>query len=155
MNIDNDLIADYNPPKVIDRLVKDVDLSPYDEFVKTAAEENNLDPEIIKAVILKESAGKPKAGSSKGAKGLMQLTSIAVRDLGLDDKSFDYYDPETNIKAGSKFLAKMIDTFDGNLTLGLAAYNAGIWNVRKHNGVPPFKETEDYVRAIQYMYTQM
>lgn len=152
--VDTATLVDYKPSRAIESL-KSVDLSQFDDIIADASDAYGVDENLIRAVILKESAGNPRAGSGAGAKGLMQLTKIAVEDLGLDPDNFDFYDPQANIQAGTKFLAKMIEANDGNLTLALAAFNAGIGNVKKYGGVPPFKETQDYVKAVPYLYTQI
>ncbi|HEY0171995.1 MAG TPA: lytic transglycosylase domain-containing protein [Pyrinomonadaceae bacterium] len=107
-----------------------------------------VDPRLIHAVIWQESKYKPTAVSHAGAQGLMQLMPAAAARFGCDDRN----DAEQNVKAGTKYLRWLIKRFDGNVTLALAAYNAGEGNVDKHDGVPPFAETQAYVRIITGRY---
>lgn len=120
-------------------------LSEYEPIIAQASKQFNVPPHIIKAVITAESAGKSSAVSKVGAKGLMQLMDGTAGDLGVKNS----FDPEDNIRGGTKYLRKMLDEFDGNVDLALAAYNAGPGNVRKHGGIPPFQETQAYVRKVK------
>lgn len=117
----------------------------YDEVVRYYAERNNLDPDLIYAIIKTESNGDPYAVSRAGARGLMQLMPGTAVEMGVQD----IFDPAQNIAGGTQYLAKMISYFDGNLTFALAGYNAGPGAVKKYNGIPPFQETRDYVRKVQ------
>ena len=117
--------------------------------IEDAARENDLPPELLVAVIVQESSGRPEAVSSRGATGLMQLMPETAREVGVDDPT----DPAQNIAGGARYLAHLKDRFDGDLDLVLAAYNAGPGNVRRHgNTVPPFPETRDYVTKVRAMY---
>lgn len=107
-----------------------------------------VDPRLIHAVIWQESKYKPAAVSHAGAQGLMQLMPAAAQRFGCDDRN----DAEQNVKAGTKYLRWLLKRFDGNVTLALAAYNAGEGNVDKYEGVPPFGETQAYVRIITGRY---
>lgn len=120
-------------------------LSEYEPIIAQASKQFNVPPHIIKAVITAESAGKSSAVSKVGAKGLMQLMDGTAGDLGVKNS----FDPEDNIRGGTKYLRKMLDEFDGNVDLALAAYNAGPGNVRKHGGIPPFQETQAYIRKVK------
>lgn len=122
---------------------QDTILSKFGAYINSAAKATSLDPALIYSVIKVESQGDPKAVSPAGAKGLMQLTDSTASDLGVDQ----VFDPEENITAGSTYLGRMIKKF-GSLELGLAAYNAGPGNVAKYGGVPPFKETQQYIRKV-------
>jgi len=116
----------------------------YDPYIEIVAAENGLSPELIKAVALVESGFDAKAVSHKGAQGLMQLMPETARDYGVTDA----FDPLSNLRAGAKHLSGLLDQFDGDLTLALAAYNAGAGTVRRHNGVPDYAETVNYVRKV-------
>jgi soluble lytic murein transglycosylase-like protein len=107
-----------------------------------------VDPRLIHAVIWQESKYKPTAASHAGAQGLMQLMPAAAQRFGCEDRN----DAESNVKAGTKYLRWLLKRFDGNVTLALAAYNAGEGNVDKYEGVPPFGETQAYVRIITGRY---
>jgi len=116
-----------------------------EDIVDYYANRYKLDPNLVFAVIRVESAGNPYAVSPAGARGLMQLMPGTAREMGVND----IFDPAENIAGGTQYLSKMLDLFDGNLTMALAGYNAGPGNVRKYGGVPPFRETQDYVRHVQ------
>jgi Rod binding domain-containing protein len=112
-------------------------------LIERAAAENKLDSALIAAIVETESAGNPKAISHAGAKGLMQLTDSTAADLGVVDP----FDPRANIRGGAQYLRRLLDRF-GNLHLALAAYNAGPSSVDRHGGVPPYRETQDYIVRV-------
>lgn len=122
----------------------------FGNHINEAAKANNLDPFLIKSIIKVESDFDPKARSSVGALGLMQLMP-ATADL------VECYDPlnaRQNILGGSKYFRMMLNRYDGKIDYALAAYNAGPGNVDKYNGIPPFRETKNYVRKVNHYYKQ-
>ena len=110
------------------------------------AQKFELDESLIKAVIKVESDFDPQVVSSKGAQGLMQLMPETSHEIGVKNP----FDPSDSIYGGSYYLRKMLDSFDRNLDYALAAYNAGPNAVRKYGGIPPFEETQNYVRRVKY-----
>lgn len=127
------------------------DLKSWEHFIQKAAMANDLPKELIQAVIEVESGAIASAVSKKGAMGLMQIMPTTALDLGLKDP----FDPNENIHAGSRYLALMLKKFDGSLSLALAAYNAGANNVIRYGGIPPFKETENFVNKVIKRYHQL
>ena len=119
-----------------------------DHIIVRAGRAQGVDPRLIHAVIWQESKYKPSAASHAGAQGLMQLMPAAAERFGCKDRN----DAESNITAGTKYLRVLLKRFDGNVTLALAAYNAGEGNVDKYEGIPPFGETQTYVRNITGRY---
>lgn len=120
------------------------DLPPtaYDVLIEKAAKVHDVDVKLVKAVIHVESAYKPRARSHKGAMGLMQLMPATAREYGVRNA----YDPAENINAGVKHLKSLLDRFD--VRLAVAAYNAGAGAVERFNGIPPYRETRDYVTKV-------
>jgi len=116
----------------------------YDPYIDRVAEENGLSPSLIKAVALVESGFDPHAVSGAGAQGLMQLMPQTAKAYGVKDA----FDPLANLQAGARHLRKLLDRFEGDLTLALAAYNAGEGAVERHDGVPDYAETVNYVRRV-------
>ncbi len=120
----------------------------FNETIETAAARYKIEPALIKAVIMAESAYDPKAVSKQGAKGLMQLMPKTARALGVKNA----FDPVHNINGGVKYLRQMLDAFDHNVELALAAYNAGAGKVKRHGGIPPIKATRHYVNKVFAYY---
>ena len=116
----------------------------YEGLIKDAATKYSLSAALIRAVINAESAFNPLAVSSAGAMGLMQLMPALAAELGVDDP----FDPRQNIFAGSRYLKQLLDAYDGDIALALASYNAGPGAVERYNGVPPYPETQQYVKTI-------
>lgn len=117
-------------------------------MVSSACEKHKVDPKLVMAVIQQESNFNQNAISKAGAQGLMQLMPATAKSLGVNNA----FNPEENINGGVKYLKTLLDRFNGNKILALAAYNAGPNAVEKHNGIPPYKETQNYVRNILKNY---
>lgn len=117
----------------------------YQEIIRHYASSYRLEEALVKAVIKAESNYNPHAVSSKGARGLMQLIPETARLMRVNDP----FDPSQNIRGGSNYLRLMLDRFDGNLDLALAAYNAGPNAVQRHGGIPPYEETRTYVQRVR------
>ena len=118
--------------------------SKFDKIIIQAAKKFDVDVALVSAVIQAESDFNPRELSNKGARGLMQLMPATAERFGV----FDSYDAEANIYGGVHYLHWLLDTFHGNADLAVAAYNAGEGNVWKYNGVPPFRETINYINRI-------
>ena len=116
----------------------------FSHIIIEAANRYNVDPAIIKAIIMAESSYNPKAVSYRGAGGLMQLMPRTAKALGVKD----IFNPEQNITAGVKYFKQLLEQFNGDTSLALAAYNAGSRKVRKYKGVPPFKATKKYIKNV-------
>ena len=120
----------------------------FDSLILKAAHHHGIDPALVKAVIKAESGYDPRAVSKRGAKGLMQLMPRTAKALGVGD----CFNPEYNINGGVKYLKGLLTRYDGNLQLSLAAYNAGMRNVKRYGGVPPFKATQYYIKKVFEYY---
>jgi hypothetical protein len=120
-----------------------LETTPYGELIASMSEAHGVDPMLVRALIQVESGYRPTARSRKGAMGLMQLMPSTAREY----KVRNPYDPKANITAGVKHLKSLIDRW-GGVELALAAYNAGEGAVKKFNGIPPYRETRNYVRRI-------
>lgn len=119
-----------------------------EQIFDEAAQTYNVPKNLIKAIAKAESDFRPDATSKAGAQGIMQLMPATARELGVTDA----YDPYQNIMGGTKYISQMLAKYDGDVSLALAAYNAGSNNVAKYGGIPPFKETQNYVvKVTQYM----
>jgi soluble lytic murein transglycosylase-like protein len=121
-----------------------VSVHTYDHWIRAACSKYALDPALVKAIIHAESQFDPKAVSPKGAVGLMQLDPVTVRELGIADP----FNPQHNIFGGVRYLRDLLDIFEGDPKLALAAYNAGPTRVQRYNGVPPFKDTNNYIKQV-------
>jgi soluble lytic murein transglycosylase-like protein len=121
----------------------------YRQEIESTASRYGVDHQLVRAVVQVESGGNPRAVSPKGAQGLMQLMPARAAILGVTD----VFDPRANLDGGVRHLRDLLVRFDGNVRLALAAYNAGEEAVRLHGGVPPFPETQEYVRKVLSLYT--
>ncbi len=120
--------------------------TPYGELIFAAARRHEVSPRLVAAMVRAESAFDPRAVSHKGAVGLLQLMPATARRFGLT--SSERYRPEKNLEAGVRYLRLLLDRYEGELPLALAGYNAGETNVERYGGVPPFRETREYIRRI-------
>lgn len=135
----------YNPSHRMGTAKGNNELNTYKSLIHKYSKKYNLDPNLVAGLMQQESGFKANATSHCGAMGLMQLMPGTAKFLGVENA----YDPEQNIEGGTKYLRQMLDKFDGNVILALAAYNSGPHNVEKYgNRVPPFAETQNYVRAV-------
>ena len=124
--------------------------APYGQLIQTAAEKYRVDADLVYSVIAAESNFNPNAVSRRGARGLMQLLPSTATRLGVKD----IYDPAQNIDAGTRYLHELLALYRGDLVLTVAAYNAGPGALQKYGRVPPYRETQSYIRAIRKTYAQ-
>lgn len=122
--------------------------SDYGEAIQSACDRFTVDPHLVRAVIKAESNFDSGAVSSKGAIGLMQLMPDTAQDMGVSDP----FDPVENINGGVEYLSRLLSSLNGDLSLALAAYNAGPERVKSYKGIPPFKETWNYIDRVMSYY---
>ena len=134
-----------NTPPLLLALKRD---ALFHSIILDAARRHRVNPALVKAIIMAESGYNPKAVSSRGAMGLMQLMPRTARSLGVEDG----FDPARNINGGVRYLRQLLDKFDGDVKLALAAYNAGCKKVMQYRGIPPFKTTRYYIRKVMEYY---
>lgn len=128
----------------ITKVSESSEATKYDSIIETISNKYNVDSHLVKSVIKAESNYNEQAVSGAGAMGLMQLMPKTAEGLGVKDP----FDATQNIEGGVKYLSNMLDRYDNNVELALAAYNAGPGNVDKYGGVPPFEETQNYIKKI-------
>lgn len=123
---------------------------PFGSAIRAAAQRHRLDAVLVASVVWAESKFAPRVVSPRGATGLMQVLPSTAARFG----TYDLYDPQANLDVGSRYLASLLDFYDGDLALTLAAYNAGPAMVTRHGGVPPFRETRHYVARVLARYAE-
>jgi soluble lytic murein transglycosylase-like protein len=130
--------------------VRPVKHSAYDKLIRKVARSYSLDPALVKAVVHAESSFDPYAISRRGAQGLMQLMPETAQHYGVANP----FDPEQNVTGGTHYLKDLMKRFNFNAGLALAAYNAGADAVERHRGIPPYSETRNYVRKVQWLHSR-
>lgn len=146
------LVQGFVPDEIVDEVERAAPASANPNDIRALAIESarrhGLDPDLVLAVISVESAFRKEAVSPKGAQGLMQLMPATARELGVKDA----FDPAQNLDAGARYLTALLEQFHGDVKLALAAYNAGPGAVKRHGGIPPYRETRQHVEKVLERY---
>jgi soluble lytic murein transglycosylase-like protein len=137
-----------NPSSTINWNTVQLNTTDYVDLINLTANKHAVDPALVRALIHAESHFNPNAKSRVGAQGLMQLMPATAQELGVSNA----FNAQQNIQGGTRYLAQLLTTFKGDITLATAAYNAGPNAVRKYNGVPPYTETKVYVERVGILY---
>jgi soluble lytic murein transglycosylase-like protein len=150
LSVPASFVRGFVPDEVIEEVQRaaDAPLGDFETLLRAAAARHRLDAALLRALVAVESGGKSDAVSNKGARGLMQLMPATAAELGVKDA----LDPFQNLDGGSRYLAGLVQDFGGDLRRALAAYNAGPGAVRQHGGVPPYRETREYVERVLRRY---
>ena len=141
-------ISDINSNIEISDVASNAPKSQIIAMIDKVAKKHGVDEKLVRAVVRQESGFNPNATSHCGAMGLMQLMPATAKGLGVTDP----YNPVQNVEGGVKYLKNLLNKYNGNVILALAAYNAGSGAVAKYDGVPPYKETQNYVKSIMANY---
>ncbi len=139
-----------NPHSKINWNTVTLNLNSFSQSVDLESKNNNVDPALVRALIHAESAFNSQATSRVGAQGLMQLMPATAKELGVSNS----LNAEQNIAGGTKYIAQLLQQFHGNIKLATAAYNAGPAAVEKYNGVPPYEETQVYVKRVAILHAR-
>lgn len=137
-----------NPSSSINWNIVKLNTTAYNDEIAVIAKKHSVDPALVRAIIHAESHFNPNAKSRVGAQGLMQLMPATAKELGVSNA----FNARQNIQGGTKYLAQLLRTFNGNIKLATAAYNAGPNAVKKYKGMPPYKETKVYVERVGILY---
>lgn len=137
------IISNNSPNNIVGNLLNSR-LKKFDNIIEEASQKHGIDSSLVRAVIAAESSGINNLKSQKDAKGLMQLIDTTASDMGV----VNVWDPEDNIFGGAKYLSMLLNRFEGNVKNAVASYNAGPETVKKYNGIPPYKETRNYVEKV-------
>lgn len=141
------LIPVEPPTAVVLPVYRPLEARPFAALIETVSIKHGIDPAVIHAVIEAESNYRPSAKSRVGARGLMQVMPSTARELGMKGAG-QLFDPRQNLEAGVKYLKSLLERFNGDLPTAIAAYNAGPGAVSRHDGIPPYPETQNYVRKV-------